>query len=112
MLGKYQQYRQDRFKCQNLYLNMINVLDHNLTNDGSQYYLKLLNETSKCDQFSNFELLRHDMDSYINKDLDNLEVQRQAVLHYRSWHQNKLLYSLSLYNKLYRFKNLIKHKYF
>lgn len=98
----------NREECQFLYKKLIRALDNPVNVDSASYYIRNLNNTISCDQFSNLETLRREMFviENINK-LNNPEFTKQSVIHCRPWHRKALIHSLSYYNRyLYHLTNI------
>jgi hypothetical protein len=51
----------NREECQFLYKRLIRVLDNPINTDSASYYIRNLNNTISCDQFSNLKTLRYEM---------------------------------------------------
>jgi len=101
--------------CQFLYKKMLFTLDKPLTNDSSQYYLKNLKETEACDYIKDFSKIRQDVNDYI-QDCHDLQlkntIEKQTVIHYKTWHRINILDGLSYYNRYYyHYKNLTNELY-
>lgn len=97
-------------KCHGIYWNLLELIEDRPDNNFAAVYIRELQETERCDQFTDFKYVRSDLvtkvESFAGEGsfsrILNLEEQdrdkaaaTQAVVHYWYWHRKQLRSAIS-----------------
>ena len=100
----------NKAKCSSIYWNLLELIEERPEKDFASLYIRELQETARCDEFTDFSRIRLDTSAKIEALTSKASVERilslneedrdktaaaQAVVHYWYWHRKQLRSAIS-----------------